>query len=89
MSREAWQATSPWGGKELDTTEWLTLSLHFTFRSIADKNYGKNPKLWTTFYYQHSERWQKFSWQWLEAWIAWILQRGDEKHSEKVIKMNI
>ena len=38
MDREAWQATihevpkgySPWGRKELNTTEQLTLSLHFT-----------------------------------------------------------
>ena len=38
MDREAWQATihevpkgySPWGHKELNTTERLTLSLHFT-----------------------------------------------------------
>jgi len=38
MDKEAWQATihevpkgySPWGHKELNTTERLTLSLHFT-----------------------------------------------------------
>ena len=30
MDRRAWQATySPWGHKELDTTEQLTLPLHF------------------------------------------------------------
>ena len=27
MDRGAWWAYSPWGGKELDTTEHLTLSL--------------------------------------------------------------
>ena len=33
MDRGAWWATA-WGGKELDTTEQLTLSLHFHFTKI-------------------------------------------------------
>ena len=28
MDRGAWQATSPWGCKEADTTEWLTHTHH-------------------------------------------------------------
>ena len=33
MDRGAWWATA-WGGKELDTNEQLTLSLHFHFTKI-------------------------------------------------------
>ena len=39
MDRGAWQATSPWGRKELDTTERLTFSLHYEVITNCDVKY--------------------------------------------------
>ena len=33
MDRETWWAYSPWGCKELDTTEWLTLNTYLQYLS--------------------------------------------------------
>ena len=41
MDRGAWQSYSPWGRKESDTTEWLTLS-HFHGRN-KDNSYDPCP----------------------------------------------
>ena len=41
MDREAWGATVPWGHKESDTTEQLTLSLHFHMTPTPQSNPGK------------------------------------------------
>ena len=40
MDRGIWQVTNPWGHKELDMTELLTLSLHFPclHRIYGDKD---------------------------------------------------
>ena len=45
MDRGAWQAASPWGLKDSDTTEWLMLSL--SFQSVSMQT-SKNNKVGTS-----------------------------------------
>ena len=44
MDRGAWQATSAWGRKELDTTERLTFSLHYEIITNCDVKYCQKSK---------------------------------------------
>ena len=44
MDRGAWQATSAWGRKELDTTERLTFSLHYEVITNCDVKYCQKSK---------------------------------------------
>ena len=59
VNREDWQATVHGGHKESDTTEWLTLSLHFhTQRNLCNKIIilsspvkFMSVSIWLTFYF--------------------------------------